>query len=102
VTLVDDLHGVLLGFSLSRESENVLRLSVGDLVDPEPFVGGSDETWEVSLDVFNVVKTGSEGVVDVDDEDLVSGVLRFMGFGLMGDRGREGQGAKRKVGRLMT
>lgn len=32
--LVDDFHGVLLVFSLAGEGELVLRLAIGDLVDP--------------------------------------------------------------------
>ena len=40
--LVDDLHGVLLVFSLTGEGELVLRLPVGDLVDPSKALG-----WDV-------------------------------------------------------
>jgi hypothetical protein len=38
VSLVDDLDGVLFGLGLSGESKDVLGLSIGDLVDPEPLV----------------------------------------------------------------
>lgn len=38
-----------------------------DLVNPEPFICGSDETWEVPLDILNVIELGSQGIVDVDD-----------------------------------
>ena len=31
---VDDLHSVLLVLGLAREGELVLRLAIGDLVDP--------------------------------------------------------------------
>lgn len=42
-TLVDDIHGVLLVLALAGESELVLGLAVGDLVDAEPLVGGAQE-----------------------------------------------------------
>lgn len=34
VSLVDDLHRVLLVFGLAGEGELVLRFAIGDLVDP--------------------------------------------------------------------
>jgi hypothetical protein len=39
MSLVDDLHGVLLVFSFTGESKLVLRLAVGDLVDPSDVLG---------------------------------------------------------------
>ena len=74
VRLVDDLDGVLLRLGLAREGKDVLRLAVGDLVDPEPLVGGSDQAGEVPLDILDVVQSGSERVVDVNDEDLPVGL----------------------------
>lgn len=56
--------------ALAREGELVLGLSIGDLVDTEPLVGGTEETREVTLNVLNVVQLGSERVVDVDHNDL--------------------------------
>lgn len=47
-----------------------LGLAIWDFVDPEPFVGCTDKSWKVSFYVLDVVESGSEGVVDVDDEDL--------------------------------
>lgn len=73
MAFVDDLSGVLLVLRLSRESELVLGLAIGDLVDPEPLVGGTDQSREVPLDVLDVVQLGRKGVVDVDDEDLPVG-----------------------------
>ena len=35
VTFVDDLGGILLVLSLTREGELVLGLAIGDLVDPK-------------------------------------------------------------------
>jgi hypothetical protein len=68
--LTDNVHGVLLVLALAREGELVLRLSVGDFVDAEPLVGGTQKTGEVPLDILNVVEAGSKRVVDVDDNDL--------------------------------
>jgi len=70
VGLVNDLHGVLLVLSLAGEGELVLRLSVGNLVDPEPLVGSPDETGQVTLDIFDIVQLGSERVGNVNDNDL--------------------------------
>lgn len=66
---------ILLVLALAGESELVLGLSVGDLVDTEPLVGGAEEAREVALNILNVVKLGSQGVVDVDDNDLPVGLL---------------------------
>lgn len=74
-TLVDDIQGVLLVLALAGESELVLGLAVGDLVDAEPFVGGTQKAGEVALDILDVVELGSQGVVDVDDDDLPVGLL---------------------------
>jgi hypothetical protein len=68
--LTDNVHGVLLVLALAREGELVLGLAVGDLVDAEPLVGGTQKAGQVALDVLNVVQLGSQGVVDVDDNDL--------------------------------
>ena len=55
MTFVYDLSSVLLVLSFTGESELVLWLAVWDLVDSEPFVGGTEKTWKVTLDVFDVV-----------------------------------------------
>ena len=93
MALVDDLDGVLLVLGLTGEGKDVLcdqqqcqampaiaeiptylGLSIGDLVDSEPLVGGSDQAGEVPLDVLDVVQSGGKGVVDVDDDDLPVGL----------------------------
>ena len=51
-----------------------LGLSIGDFVDPEPLVRGSDKTREVPLDILNVVQPRGEGVVDVNGKDLPVGL----------------------------
>lgn len=53
----------------------VLRLSVRDLVDTEPFVGGSQETWQVSFNILNIVQSWSQWVIDIDDNDLPVGLF---------------------------
>lgn len=65
----------LLVLALASESELVLGLSVRDLVDAEPLVSGPQKTREVALDILNVVELGSQGVVDVNDNDLPVGLL---------------------------
>jgi hypothetical protein len=74
VGLVDDLDGVLLGLCLTGESKDVLWLSIRDLVDAEPLVGGTDQTGQVPLDILNVVETGSKRVVAVNDNDHTDGL----------------------------
>lgn len=70
-----DDSDTLLVLALAGESELVLRLSIWDLVDTEPLVGGPQQTWEVSLDILDVVELWSQWVVDVDDDDLPVGLL---------------------------
>jgi len=70
MSLVDDLHGILLVFSFTGEGELVLRLAVGDLVDPEPFIGRPDETGQVTLDILDIIQLGSKRVGNVYDDDL--------------------------------
>jgi hypothetical protein len=69
-TLADNVHGVLLVLALAGEGELVLRLAIGNLVDAEPLVGGTQETRQVALDILDIVQLGSQWVVDVDDHDL--------------------------------
>ena len=73
--LPHDVLGVLLVLTFARESELVLRLAIGDLVDTEPLIGGAEQTGEVTLDILDVVQLGGEGIVDVDDDDLPVGLL---------------------------
>jgi len=37
---------------------------------PEPLVGSSDETGQVTFDIFDVVQLGSERIGNIDDDDL--------------------------------
>lgn len=92
VTLVDDLGGILLVLSLTREGKLVLGLSIGDLVNPrahrlslstatggrvhapEPFIRRTDESGKVVLDILDVVQLGRERIVDIDDDDLPVGL----------------------------
>ena len=64
-----------LVLALAGESELVLWLSVWDLVDAEPLIGGSQEAWEVALDILDVVELWGQWVVDINDNDLPIGLL---------------------------
>lgn len=68
--LLDDVQGVLLVLGLAREGELVLGLAIGDLVDAEPLVGGTDEAREVTLNILNVVQLVGKGIGDINDNDL--------------------------------
>lgn len=58
VAFVDDFSGILLILGLTRESKSVLGFSIRDLVDPEPFIGGTDKTRKMPLNILNVIKLG--------------------------------------------
>jgi hypothetical protein len=73
--LTDDIHGVLLVLALAGESELVLGLAIGDLVDAEPLIGRAEKAREVALDILNVVELRSEGVIHVNNDDLPVGLL---------------------------
>lgn len=66
---------VPLVLALASESKLVLGLAIGDLVDTEPLVGGTQKAGQVALDVLNVVELGSQRVVHVDDNDLPVGLV---------------------------
>lgn len=68
--LTDNIHGVLPILALASESKLVLGLAVGDLVDTEPLIGGSEKTRQVALDVLNVVEFRSKRVIYVNNDDL--------------------------------
>lgn len=74
VALMNDLGGITFVLGLTRERKSVLRLSIGNLVDPEPLVGSPDQTRKMSLNVFNVIELGGERILDVDDDDLPVGL----------------------------
>lgn len=69
-----DVHSILAVLALAGESELVLWLAVWDLVDAEPLVGGTEETWKMTLDVLDIVKTRCERVIYIDDDDLPVGL----------------------------
>jgi len=74
MSLMDDLHSVLLVLSLAGEGELVLGLAVGDLVDPKPLVSSPDETGQVTFDIFDIIQLGSERVENINDNDLPVGL----------------------------
>ena len=65
----------LLVLALAGERELVLWLSIWDLVDAEPLIGRSQETWEVALNILDIVELAGKWVVDIDDNDLPVGLL---------------------------
>ena len=66
---------ILLVLALSSESKLVLWLSIWDFVDTEPFISSPQKTWQVSLDVFDIIKLGGQWVVDINDDDLPISLL---------------------------
>jgi hypothetical protein len=72
--LTDNVHGVLLVLALAGEGELVLGLAIGNLIDAEPLVGGTEKAGQVTLDILDVVELGGQGVVHVDDDDLPVGL----------------------------
>jgi len=48
---------------MDREMERIQSV-------PEPLVGSSDETGQVTLDIFDIVQLGSERIGNIDDDDL--------------------------------
>ena len=71
----NDLLGIFLVLAFTAEGELVLGLAVWDLVDSEPLIGSSEETWQVPFDILDIVELGSERVVDIDDDDLPIGLF---------------------------
>lgn len=68
--LLDNIEGVLLVLGLARERKLVLGLAIGDLVDAEPLVRGADESRQVTLNILDIIQLVSEGVRDINDNDL--------------------------------
>jgi len=73
VALMDDLGGILLVLGFTRERKCIFGLSVGDFVDPEPFISRPDETGKVPLNVLNIVELGGKWILNIDDEDFPVG-----------------------------
>lgn len=48
----------------------VLGLAIGDLVNPEPLVGGPKQAGKVALNILNIVEFVGVGVVDVNNNHL--------------------------------
>ena len=64
-----------LVLALAGESELVLWLSIWNLVNAEPLIGRSQETWEVALDILDIVELWCQWVVDINNNDLPVGLL---------------------------
>jgi hypothetical protein len=74
LSLPSSSHSLLV-LALASESELVLRLAIGDLVDTEPLIRGTEQTGQVTLDILNVVELRRQRVVHVNDDDLPVGLL---------------------------
>ena len=72
-TLPDDFHSILLVLAFAAESELVFWLAIWDLVDTEPLVCGTEETWEMTFDILNIVQFGGQWIVDINDNNLPVG-----------------------------
>ena len=68
-------HNSLLVLAFAGESELVLGLSIGDLVNTEPLVGSTEKTGQMSLHILNIVELGGQWVIHVNDDDLPVGLL---------------------------
>jgi hypothetical protein len=73
ITLMHNLDRVLLSLGLAVKRKHVLGLSIGDFVDSEPFLRCSKVTGQVPLDIFDIVESGCEGIIDVHDDDFPVG-----------------------------
>lgn len=51
-----------------------LGLSVGNFVDSEPLLRGTQVARQVSLDVLDIVQSARQGIIDVNDNDLPVGL----------------------------
>ena len=69
----NDFLGVLLVLAFSAEGKLVLRLSVWDFIDTEPLIGGPEKTWQMALNVFDVVQFRCKRVVDLEKLGLACG-----------------------------
>ena len=69
----DHLKRVFPVLALAAESKLVLRLSIWNLVDAEPLVRRSQQAWQVSLHVFDVIELRSQWVIDINNDDLPVG-----------------------------
>jgi len=74
VTFMDNFCSILLVLGLSGESKSVLGLAVGNLVNPEPFVGGSDQAREVPFHVLYVVELAGKRIGDIHHDHFPIGL----------------------------
>ena len=72
----NNLFSILLILAFTTESELILRLSIWDLVDTEPFVGCSEKAWEMTFDILDVIKFGRKRVVELSQVSLQGPVKR--------------------------
>jgi hypothetical protein len=56
MSIKNNISSILLVLGFTTEGENVLRLTIGDFVDTEPFIGSTNEARKVLLNIFNIYK----------------------------------------------
>ena len=66
---------IRLVLAFTGEGELVLGLSIGNLVDTEPLVGGTEKAGKVALDILNVVELRSQRIFNVNNNDLPVGLF---------------------------
>lgn len=74
MAFMNNLGSVALVLGFSGESKGVFRLSIGDFVDPKPFVGSPDQTRQVPLNVFDIVELGSKRILDINNDHFPVGL----------------------------
>lgn len=51
-----------------------LGLSIGDFVDSEPFLRGTQVAGQMPLDILNIVQSARQGIIDINDDNLPVGL----------------------------
>mmetsp|Transcript_16300 Transcript_16300/g.27619 ORF Transcript_16300/g.27619 Transcript_16300/m.27619 type:complete len:243 (+) Transcript_16300:393-1121(+) len=70
MTFVNDGHGISLVHEPFLQSKHIRGLAIGNLVRPVPFPNRVQRSWQLFLDIVNVVQERSPFVIGVNDNDL--------------------------------
>lgn len=74
MAFVDNFSRVFLVLGFSRERKRILRLSIGNFVDPEPLICRANQSGQMPLNILDIVQAISERIGDIDDDDLPIGL----------------------------
>jgi len=74
MAFMDDFSSVFLVLRLTRKRECIFWLSIGNLVDPEPLIGGPDQARKMPLDILNIVEFGCKRILNINNDDLPVGL----------------------------